>query len=160
MYSMVIWSKCIWTESIIKIVPTCFINVLVIEYYYFNNRVNYYNELNNHLSMWFLDRNTFKLIQYRRLLKTDGNNKEKRRLVFCENHRRSFISFFVLCSTTGILPEIYKCLLTLINNCCFLLNCIHWLPIPGFLWSGKLSVFIVGLCGTVATLCNILKMVI
>lgn len=56
--------------------------------------------------------------------------------------------------------EMYKCILTLVNNFCFLLNCIHWLSIPGFLWSGKLPVFMVGLCGTLATLCNIIKMTI
>ncbi len=56
--------------------------------------------------------------------------------------------------------EMYKCMLTLVSNFCFLLNCVHWLAIPGFLWSGKLSVFWVGLCGTVATLCNIIKMLI
>lgn len=52
----------------------------------------------------------------------------------------------------------YKCMLTLLNNFCFFLNCIHWLAIPGLLWSGKVPVFVVGLSGTIATICNIVKM--
>ena len=66
----------------------------------------------------------------------------------------------VVDSSVMSLSEMYKCLLTLVNNFCFLINCIHWLPISGVLWSGKLPVFMVGLCGTLATLSNVVKMVV
>ncbi|UJR27492.1 hypothetical protein I4U23_008776 [Adineta vaga] len=82
--------------------------------------------------------NTLKLIQYRRSLKSKRTKDDK--------------------SLIMPLSDVYKCILTLINNFCFLINCVHWLTIPGFLWSGKISVFMVGFCGTLATLCNIIKM--
>ncbi|CAF2397756.1 unnamed protein product [Rotaria sp. Silwood2] len=88
-------------------------------------------------------RNTLQLIKYKKLLRAernkDGNSKEIR-------------------SSMVPLSEMYKCMLTLLNNFCFLLNCVHWLAIPRFLWSGKLPLFVVGLCGTLATICNIVKM--
>ncbi|CAF1008853.1 unnamed protein product [Rotaria sordida] len=88
-------------------------------------------------------KNTIQLIKYKKLLKAernkDGNSKEIR-------------------SPMVPLSEMYKCMLTLLNNFCFFLLCIHWLAIPKFLWSGKLPVFMVGLCGTLATICNIVKM--
>ncbi|CAM4912431.1 unnamed protein product [Rotaria socialis] len=65
-------------------------------------------------------KNSFQLIQYKRLLRAkrnkDGNSKEIR-------------------SPMVPLSEMYKCMLTLLNNFCFLLNCVHWLGIPGLLWS-------------------------
>ncbi|CAF0919856.1 unnamed protein product [Adineta steineri] len=89
--------------------------------------------------------NTLKLIKYKKLLKAKRNKHE---------HTTDKSSLMTP------LSEMYKCMLTLVNNFCFLLNCVHWLAIPGFLWSGKLPVFMVGLCGTLATLCNIIKMLI
>ncbi|CAF3985639.1 unnamed protein product [Rotaria sp. Silwood2] len=105
-------------------------------------------------------RNTLQLIKYKKLLRAernkDGNSKEIRRLDF---DLKSIIGLFLFVFSSMVpLSEMYKCMLTLLNNFCFLLNCVHWLAIPRFLWSGKLPLFVVGLCGTLATICNIVKM--
>ena len=110
--------------------------------------------------MLSFDRNTLKLLQYRRLLLAKKWSKDK------ESPRefgivKSSIDICISSSNSSPLSlktEMYKCLLTLTNNVCFLINCVQWLAIPGFLWSGKLSTFTVGFCGTLATLCNIVKM--
>jgi len=88
--------------------------------------------------------NTLKLIQYRRLLKLQSKSKKSSESV----------------STLVDLSDMYKCMLTLLSNLCFFINCIQWLAIPGLLWSGKLPVFVVGLCGTIASLTNVVKLMI
>ncbi|CAF1010227.1 unnamed protein product [Adineta ricciae] len=122
----------------------CFVNLLVDEHTCFNYRVSSISILCFQIQntyMFSFDRNTLKLLQYRRLLLVKKWSKDKESP-----------------SPLSLKTEMYKCLLTLTNNFCFLINCVQWLAIPGFLWSGKLSTFTVGFCGTLATLCNIIKM--
>ena len=86
---MVNRSECIRTESIIEIVSISVDLMLVREYHYLHHWVFQRATLQSD-RLFFVDRNTVKLIQYRRLLlqlrrETTAEIDEKTKLVRCED---------------------------------------------------------------------------
>ena len=50
----------------------------------------------------------------------------------------------------------FHIILSLVRSLCDLMNAVHWLP-EGFLWSGKLPIFWVGVFGTISSLIGLYK---